>query len=84
MTSYAFAGPGGRRMAAGRPYVGRAHTEPMSLVTKGHSIGFEPMICRDAGAAAAKAQRLVNGHDMELWDGERSLVRLECSPKLPK
>jgi len=49
-----------------------------------HFIGFEPMICRDDEEAVAKAQRLVNGHDMELWSGERLVIRLECSPKLLK
>jgi hypothetical protein len=48
----------------------------------GHSIGFEPLICRDDKQAFAKAQRLVDGHDAELWSGGRFVIRLECSPKL--
>ena len=50
----------------------------------GHFIGFEPMICRDDKEAVAKAQRLIDGHEVELWSGERLVIRLECPAKLPK
>jgi len=42
----------------------------------GHFIGFEPIICRDDCEAVAKAQRLVDGHDVELWSAERFVTRL--------
>jgi hypothetical protein len=44
----------------------------------GHFIGFEPMICRDDSEAVTKvkAQRLVEGHDVEIWSRERFVVRL--------
>jgi hypothetical protein len=46
-----------------------------------HFIGFEEMVCRDDGEAIAKAKRLVDGHDIELWNGERLLIRLSKSLK---
>jgi hypothetical protein len=45
----------------------------------GHFIGFEPMICRDDAEAIAQAGRLVDGCDMELWSGERFVVKLEAA-----
>jgi hypothetical protein len=43
----------------------------------GRFIGFEPLICRDDGEAVAKAKRLLAGHDVEVWSGERLVVRLK-------
>jgi hypothetical protein len=37
----------------------------------GHFVGFEPLICADDAEAIEIAKRLVNGHDVELWSGER-------------
>jgi hypothetical protein len=42
----------------------------------GHFIGFEPLICCDDEEVIAKAKRLVDGHDVELWNGARLVVRL--------
>ena len=47
----------------------------------GHFIGFEPLVCSDDTEATEKAQRLVNGHDIELWSGERFIIRLDHKPK---
>jgi hypothetical protein len=47
----------------------------------GHFIGFEPLVCADDTEAVAKAQRLVDGHDVELWSGERFVKRLETAEK---
>ena len=41
-----------------------------------HFVGFEPMICRDDAEAITKARRLVDGHDIELWSGDRLVIRL--------
>jgi hypothetical protein len=43
----------------------------------GHFIGFEPLICRDDGEAIAKAKRLVDGHDIEVWNGDRLVIQLK-------
>jgi hypothetical protein len=32
----------------------------------GHFIRFEPLVCHDDGEAAAKAKRMVDGHDVEV------------------
>jgi hypothetical protein len=42
----------------------------------GHFVGFEPMVCNDDSEATQKAKRLVNGYDVELWNGARLVVRL--------
>jgi hypothetical protein len=47
----------------------------------GHFIGFEPLVCANDGEAITKAQRLVDGHDLELWSGERFVKRLETAEK---
>jgi hypothetical protein len=39
-------------------------------------IGFEPLICADDPEAIEKAKRLVHGHDIELWSGERLVIRI--------
>jgi hypothetical protein len=48
----------------------------------GHFISFEGFHSRDDGEAIAKARRLVDGHDIELWSGERFVKRL--SPESSK
>jgi hypothetical protein len=42
----------------------------------GHFTGFEPLVCADDAEAIDKAKRLVDGHDVELWSGDRLVVRL--------
>ncbi len=46
-----------------------------------HFIGFEPMICSDDSEAISKARRMVDGHDIELWNGDRLVIRLEHKPE---
>jgi hypothetical protein len=43
----------------------------------GHFVGFEPLVCADDTEATEKAQWLVDGHDIELWSGDRMVIRLE-------
>jgi hypothetical protein len=47
----------------------------------GHFIGFEPLVCADDYEAMEKAKGLVDGHDIELWNGLRSVSRLTPKPK---
>ena len=42
----------------------------------GRFIGFEPLFCESDDEAVAKAERLADGHDVELWCGPRG-ARLE-------
>lgn len=37
----------------------------------GHVTGFEEMVCDDDAQAVKNAERLVDGHDVELWNGPR-------------
>ena len=46
----------------------------------GHFNGIEPLICADDSEAIEKAKRLVDGCDVELWCGERLVIRLKCEP----
>jgi hypothetical protein len=41
-----------------------------------HFVGFEPMICRDDAEAITRARRLLDTHDIEVWSGERLVIRL--------
>jgi hypothetical protein len=34
------------------------------------------LYCADDGAARERAQQLVDGHDIELWQGQRKITRL--------
>jgi hypothetical protein len=47
----------------------------------GHFVRFEPLICRDDGESIVKARRLIAGHDIELWSGDRLVIRLERKSK---
>jgi hypothetical protein len=42
----------------------------------GHFVGYEPMICRNDTEAIANAKRLLDGKDIELWSGDRFIIRL--------
>jgi len=42
----------------------------------GHFVSFEGFACQDDAEAVAKAQRLTDGHDIELWSGARFVIRL--------
>jgi hypothetical protein len=44
----------------------------------GHFLGFEPPICADDAEAIEKAKRLADVHDVELWTGERFVIRLKA------
>jgi hypothetical protein len=44
----------------------------------GHFIGFVELICADDAEAIGEAKRLVDGHDIELWSGERLVTRLKA------
>ena len=42
----------------------------------GHFVGFEALVCADDVEAINEANRLVDGHDIELWSGVRLVIRL--------
>jgi hypothetical protein len=39
--------------------------------------------CADDSEATAWAKQLIDGHDMELWSGERFIIRLDCKKSSP-
>jgi hypothetical protein len=43
----------------------------------GHFIRFEPLVCRDDGEALAKSRCLIDGDAVEVWSGDRLVIRLE-------
>jgi hypothetical protein len=47
----------------------------------GHFLRFEALICADDAEAIEKAKRLVDVHDVELWSGERFVIRLKAATK---
>jgi len=40
----------------------------------GHFIRAVHLVCSDDSAALAQAKQLVDGHDIELWQGDRKLA----------
>ena len=43
----------------------------------GHFVDFEPLVCVDDAEATEQAKRLVDGHDVELWEGARLIAVLQ-------
>jgi hypothetical protein len=48
----------------------------------GHFVGCEPIVCSDDSEATQIAKRFANGHDVELWNGPRLVVRLDHTAPL--
>jgi hypothetical protein len=42
----------------------------------GYFVGYEPMVCTNDAEAIDKAKRLLDGYDIELWSGDRFVIRL--------
>ena len=42
----------------------------------GHIMSFEPLICADDEAAISAAKKFADGHDVELWQGDRKVATL--------
>jgi hypothetical protein len=47
----------------------------------GHFVGYEPLVCGSDKEAVETAKRLVDGHDVELWSGERFVLKLRRKPE---
>ncbi len=50
------------------------------LNRENHFLGCEPLICADDDAAVAAAKRLLDGHDIELWQPDRKVTTLAHRP----
>jgi hypothetical protein len=49
----------------------------------GHFINFHAFACKDDVEAIARARWLIDGNDVELWSGERFVIKLECAQHRP-
>jgi hypothetical protein len=47
----------------------------------GHFISYRAFRCADDNEAVTWAKQLVDGHDVELWTGERFVKRLSPEPR---
>jgi hypothetical protein len=47
----------------------------------GRSIGVVQMDCADDDSAIKSASRLVDSHDVELWQMDRPIARFDARPK---
>ena len=50
----------------------------------GHFVRFVGLSCSGDAEAIEQAQRLVESQDIELWSGDRFIVRLEHKPNPPQ
>jgi hypothetical protein len=50
--------------------------------TDGHFVDAIPFVCVDDAEAAGKAERLVDGHDVELWQLDRKVATFTHVPKV--
>ena len=60
---------------------GMANYRAYTVGSDGHFVGYEPLICFNDDDAVAKASSLMDGHDVEVWDGPRLVVRLKHRAK---
>jgi hypothetical protein len=54
--------------------------QAFAIGSDGRFVLYEPLICDNDNDAIAKARRLVDGHDIELWNGARLVIRLSYKP----
>jgi hypothetical protein len=47
----------------------------------GHFIGLKELMCADDREAAEIARRLIDGHDIELWCGDRVVIQIVREPE---
>ena len=47
----------------------------------GHFLGFEPLVCANDAEAIEQAKRLIVNNAIELWSGERLVIRLDAKTK---
>jgi hypothetical protein len=51
-----------------------------SVGLDGHFIRFDAIVCANDEEAIEKAKRYVDGHDIELWSGDRFVTRINHKP----
>jgi hypothetical protein len=50
----------------------------------GHFASFRAFRCADDSEAITSAKQLVDGHDVELWSGERFILRIDHKKTAPE
>jgi hypothetical protein len=60
---------------------GMADYRAYTVGSDGHFIDYQGFACDNDAEATERARQLVNGHDIELWSGERFIIRLQPKPK---
>jgi hypothetical protein len=48
----------------------------------GHFYNSVPLECTDDSEAIERAKQLVDGHDVELWQRDRKIVKFDHKPKI--
>jgi len=48
----------------------------------GHFYEAVPLVCADDAEAMEKTKKLVDGHDVELWQRDRKLAKFDRKPKI--
>jgi hypothetical protein len=48
----------------------------------GHFFDAVPLECADDAEAMERAEQLVDGHDIELWQRDRKVATFEYKPKI--
>jgi hypothetical protein len=48
----------------------------------GHFFNAVPLECADDAEATEQAERLVDGHDIELWQRDRKIAMFKHKPKI--
>ena len=47
----------------------------------GHIASYRAFVCDTDADAAVWAKQLADGHDVELWSGDRFVIRIDHKPK---
>jgi hypothetical protein len=55
---------------------GMAEYRVYAIGDDGHIVKSTPLICDDDSQAVQKAREFCEGHTLEIWSGERFVVRL--------
>ena len=68
-------------LASGQWGYGVGRVRAYTVDRDGHFLGFEPLVCANDAEAIEQAKRLIVNHAVELWSGERLVIRLEAKAK---
>ena len=60
---------------------GMAEYRAYTVGRDGHFIAVKALTCADDAEAIDKAKPLIDGHDIELWSGDRLVTRLKAKTK---